>query len=56
MAAQQKKASIVLVGLPWDDERLREVRGVDPAKVKEGIETVDRLLAESGFGRATSIQ
>jgi hypothetical protein len=47
--AARKKASIVIVGLPWNDENI--MRGqADPLKIKEGIETIDRLMGEHGFG------
>lgn len=56
MAQQQKKASIVNVGLPWDDDRLHTAGPMTPLKVKEGIETINRLMAEHGFEKFTSIQ
>ena len=57
MAVQQKKASIVIVGVPWNDERLHNMAGpATPQKVKEGIETIDRLMKENGFGKYQAIQ
>lgn len=47
----QKRASIVIVGLPWNDERLRN-GPFDPLKIKEGIETIDKLMKEHGFGES----
>jgi hypothetical protein len=47
--AQQKKASIVIVGLPWNDERIHS-GAIDPLKIKEGIETIGSLMKEHGFG------
>lgn len=55
-AAQHKKASIVIVGLPWNDERLHNLGSVTPQKIKEGIETIDRLMREHGFDKYQSVQ
>jgi hypothetical protein len=54
--AQPKKASIVIVGVPWNDERLHNLGSVTPQKVKEGIETIDKLMKEHGFDKYRSVQ
>ena len=57
MAAQPKKASIVIVGVPWNDERLHNMGGpATPQRVKEGIDTIDKLMKENGFGKYTAVQ
>jgi hypothetical protein len=47
--ATAKKASIVIIGLPWVDERVAR-DGFNPQMVKEGIKTIGRLMYEHGFG------
>ncbi|KIW03497.1 uncharacterized protein PV09_05264 [Verruconis gallopava] len=46
----QKRASIVIVGLPWNDGRMQQRFGIDPMIIKEGIEEMNRLMEENGFG------
>lgn len=57
MSVQQKKASIVVVGIPWDDDRLAGMRGgIPPGKLKEGIEMIEKLFEDNGFVRRRIVQ
>jgi hypothetical protein len=54
MEATQKKASIVVVGIPWDDDRIHHQ--IAPEKLKAGIEMIDRMMQENGFVHHQSVQ
>jgi hypothetical protein len=47
--ATSRKASIISIGIPWNDERIERV-GFDQLEIKEGFEEMVRLMRESGFG------
>ena len=51
---QQKRASIVVIGIPWDDERVQH--RISPEKLKKGIEMIGTLMKEQGFEHVDLIQ
>jgi hypothetical protein len=47
--ATSRKASIISIGIPWNDERIERM-GFDQLEIKQGFEEMVRLMRESGFG------
>lgn len=57
MTTPSKRASLVILGLPWNDSRVPALQsGMTPEQLRAGLEAIDVLLNEHGFVRHRTIQ